>query len=252
MTPPQILAATRAPSRTIHSLLASPWARMLIPSLSDLFFLAILIWLFASGSYGWQGLLLDGDAGWHIRTGQYILDHHAVPHQDLYSFSKAGAPWYAWEWGSDVLFGSLHRIAGLKGVVLFTGVVLALFSTSLIRRMVWRGVHLFVALVVALLSVGAASIHFLARPHILTLLFLSISVWLIESDREKRSQRIWLLVPLTIVWTNVHGGFLALIAILGLCTLGTAVEAWIAHEAFGGIWWRTAGRYASLTAASAA
>jgi hypothetical protein len=250
MTPPQTLPAMRAPARSIESVLTARWARVLIPSLSDLFFLAILVWLFmSSGAAGWQGLLLDGDAGWHIRTGQYILDHHAVPHQDLYSFSKPGAPWFAWEWGSDVLFGWLQRMGGLKAVVLFTGVVLALYATTLIRRMIWRGVHLFVALGVALLSVGSASIHFLARPHIFTLLFLSISVWLVADDRENQSRRIWLLIPLTIVWTNLHGGFLALIALLGLCSVGTALEAWSAKEAWGGLWWRNAARYAALAAA---
>jgi hypothetical protein len=253
MTPPQVLPGMRAPVRSIESVLTARWARILIPSLSDMFFLAILVWLFmSSGAAGWQGLLVDADAGWHIRTGQYILDHHAVPHQDLYSFSKPGAPWYAWEWGSDVLFGWLHRLAGLKGVVLFTGVLLAGFATTLIRRMIWRGVHVFVALAVALLSVGAASIHFLARPHIFTLLFLSIAVWLIELDREKQSRRIWLLVPLTIVWTNLHGGFLALIAVLGLCAVGTAIEAFAAGEAWGGLWWRSAVRYLGLAAACAA
>jgi hypothetical protein len=250
MTPPQTLAALRAPARSAESVLTARWARVFVPTLSDLFFLAILVWLFmSSGAAGWQGLLVDGDAGWHIRTGQYILDHHSVPHRDLYSFSKPGAPWYAWEWGSDVVFGWLERVAGLKGVVLFTGVVLAGFATSLIRRMVWRGVHLFVAVGVALLSVGAASIHFLARPHIFTLLFLSIAVWMVECDREKQSNRIWLLVPLTIVWTNLHGGFLALIALLGLCAVGTALEAWSAKEAWGGLWWRRAARYLALGAA---
>ncbi len=253
MTPPQVLTGVRPPARSIESVLTARWARLLIPSLSDMFFLAILLWLFmSSGAAGWQGLLLDADAGWHIRTGEYIMAHHAVPHQDLYSFSKAGQPWYAWEWGSDVLFGWLHHIAGLKGVVLFTGVLLSLFATTLMRRMIWRGVHVFVTLGVALLSVGAASIHFLARPHIFTLLFLSISVWLIELDREKQSRRIWLLVPLTIVWTNLHGGFLSLIAVLGLCAIGTAVEAFAAHEAWGGMWWRSAGRYLGLAAACAA
>jgi hypothetical protein len=243
----------RAPARNLESILTARWARVLIPSLSDLFFLAILVWLFmSSGAAGWQGLLADADAGWHIRTGQYILDHHAVPHRDLYSFSKPGAPWFAWEWGSDVLFGWLERIAGLKGVVLFTGVLIAAFSLTLIRRMIWRGVHLFVALAVALLAVGSASIHFLARPHIFTLLFLSIAVWMIESDRENQSRRIWLLVPLTILWTNLHGGFLALIALLGLCAVGTALEAWSAKEVWGGLWWRSAARYAALAAACAA
>src|ERR1700722_6384803 len=137
MTPPQTLVELRLPGRSIHSVLTSRWARLLIPSLSDLFFLAILVWLFmSSGASGWQGLLADADAGWHIRTGQYILDHHAVPRQDLYSFSKPGAPWTAWEWGSDVIYGLLHRWAGLKGVVLAAGVIIAVFATTLVRRMI--------------------------------------------------------------------------------------------------------------------
>src|SRR5580693_3836095 len=229
MTSPQALSGVRIPGRSIESVLAKRWARLVIPSLSDLFFLAILGWLFmSSGSAGWQGLLVDGDVGWHIRTGQYILDHHAVPHHDLYSFSKPDAPWYAWEWLTDVIDGSVHRLAGLKGIVLLAGVVIAIFATTLIRRMVWRDVHLFVAMIVALVGVGSASIHFLARPHIFTLLLLSISVWMIEADRKQRSRRIWLLVPITVVWTNLHGGFLALIAVLALTAAGSAVEAWIA------------------------
>ncbi|MGD1091649.1 MAG: hypothetical protein ABSB35_06600 [Bryobacteraceae bacterium] len=226
MTSPQTLTAIPPPARSIESVLTNRWARIFVPSLSDLFFLAILIWVFMSSSSGWQGLLVDGDVGWHIRSGEYILDHHAVPHHDLYSFSKPNAPWYAWEWLTDVIDASLHRISGLKGIVLLAGVVIALFATTLLRRMVWRGVNLFIAMIVALLGVGAASMHFLARPHIFTLLLLSVSVWMLEADRRSPSRRIWWLVPLTIVWTNLHGGFLALIAVLGLAAVGTAAEAW--------------------------
>jgi hypothetical protein len=259
--PPTSTSAPR-PSKSIESVLASRWARILIPSLSDLFFLAILVWLFLSGgAAGWQGLLADADVGWHIRTGDYILQHHAVPHQDLYSFSKPGAPWYAWEWLTDVIDGGLHQMAGLKGVVLASAVIIALFATALVRRMVWRGVHLLVALAVALLGVGAASIHFLARPHIYTLLFLSISMWLIEADRKSYREGvrgyIWWLVPLAAVWTNMHGGFLALIAVLGLTTVGMAIETFLRMDTFletrtGAGDWRNVWRYAALTGACAA
>jgi hypothetical protein len=233
----------------MDSVLTRPWARLLIPSLSDLFFLAILIWLFmSSGAAGWQGLLADADVGWHIRTGEYILDHHAVPHVDLYSFSKPGAPWYAWEWLTDLLYGGLHRAAGLKGIVLLAAILISLFALTLIRRMVSRGVHLFVALMVALLAVGGSSMHFLARPHLLTLVLLSISVWMIEEDRKRPSSRIWWLVPITMVWTNLHGGFLALIVVLGLAVAGTAIEAWFGFAAT----IRDAVRYLKLTLACAA
>jgi hypothetical protein len=238
MTSPQTLATV-----SVDSVLASRWARLLFPSLSDLFFLALLVWLFMSAA-GWQALLVDADVGWHIRTGEYILDHHAVPRHDLYSFSKPGAPWYAWEWLSDVIFGSVHRLAGLKGVVLLAGVVIAAFATTLIRRMVWRGVNVFVAILVSLAAVRSAWMHFLARPHIFTLLLLSISVWMLEADRKARSRKIWLLVPLTVVWTNLHGGFLALIAVLGLNALGTVVETWMNRAQ-----WRDAVRYAALAGA---
>jgi type IV secretory pathway VirB2 component (pilin) len=236
----------------IENLLRNRWARLSIPSLSDLFFVAVFVWVCMSGgAAGWEGLLADADVGWHIRTGEWILDHHAVPHHDLYSFSKPDAPWYAWEWGSDVIFGSLHRAAGLKGVVLLAGVLIALFAWTLLRRMVGGGVHLLWAMVVALLGVGAASIHFLARPHMFTLLFLSLAVWMIDVDREqssaKSARRLWLLVPLTLVWTNLHGGFLALIAVLGLTAVGIAVEALLGRGDF-----RHAARYLALSAACAA
>ncbi len=248
MTPAQTIPAARPASRSIESVLESRWARLLIPSLSDLFFLAILIWLFVSGGgMGWAGLLADADVGWHIRTGEYILDNLTVPTQDLYSFSKPGAPWFAWEWLSDVIDGGLHRVFGLKGVVLLAALVISAFATTLVRRMVWRGSNLFIAMLVALLGVGASTIHFLARPHIFTLLLLSISVWMIESDRQRATRRIWLLVPMTAVWTNLHGGFLALIAVLGLTAVGTGIEVWLGN----GRTIRDAVRYAKLTAACA-
>jgi hypothetical protein len=256
VTSPQSIAAGSPLSHKkgirIDHLLLNRWARLSIPSLSDLFFVALLVWVCMSGgAAGWEGLLADADIGWHIRTGEWIIDHHAVPHQDLYSFSKAGATWYAWEWGSDVIYGGLHRMAGLKGVTLLAGVLIALFGWTLLRRMVGRGVHLLWAMIVSLLGVGAASIHFLARPHLFTLLFLSIAVWMIELDRteasEKSARRLWLLVPLTVVWTNLHGGFLALIAVLGLTAVGIAVEAFMVRGSF-----RTALRYLALAAACAA
>jgi hypothetical protein len=247
----------------MNAVLQRRWGRVFVPSLSDLLFVALIAWLFMSaGAHGWQSLLADADVGWHIRTGEYILNHHAVPHQDLYSFSKPGAPWYAWEWLTDVIDAALFRLAGLKGVVLMAGVVIALFATTLMRRVVDAGAHLFVALLVVLLGVGSASIHFLARPHVFTLLLLSIAMGIIEADRrsEKRpihgdwksSRRIWWLVPITLVWTNLHGGFLILIALLGLAASGAAAEEWIAKAPGERANWGPALHWAKLTAACAA
>jgi hypothetical protein len=80
-------------------------------------------------------------------------------------------------------------------------------------------------LIVFQLWVGASSLHFLARPHVFTLLLMAISLWLIDRDRRVPSSWIWLLVPLTVLWVNLHGGFAALIVSLLVIATGTALEA---------------------------
>jgi hypothetical protein len=197
--------------------------RWLLPSLADCFFLSLLAWLFVAGS-GWSGLLADGDTGWHIRTGEFILDHQQLPARDLFSFSKAGEQWLAWEWLSDVLLAGLYRALGLKGVVLAAALAACASVTLVLRHALWRGANSFVALAACLMGAGASSIHYLARPHVFTLGLLAASLWILERDRRRPTPAVWLLIPISVLWVNVHGGFLALLVCLVVLAIGTALE----------------------------
>lgn len=205
-------------------------SRLLVPSFSDLFFLFVLTWSFVSFADGWFRLLMDGDTGLHIRIGEYILASHQVPTHDLFAFSKPGQTWYAFEWLSEVLFGGLHLAWGLKGVVLLSGIVLSLFVTVLFRKMLALGANPWIALLLTLITANASNIHFHARPHIFTLLFLTIAAWMVQADRITRTRAIWLLVPLTTLWTNLHGGFFILFAYLGILVAGSVAEALLFPE----------------------
>jgi hypothetical protein len=184
------------------------WGKILIPSLSDLFFLALIGWLFGIGM-GWSGLLLDGDTGWHIRTGDYILQNGFVPHHDIFSWSKSGAPWFAWEWLTDVQYSWLHARWGLGGVAVFSGLLICASAYVLLKVMVWAGANAFISGVLTLLYVGGSSLHHHARPHVWTLFLFAIATGLLVRDRRRPSRALWLLPPLTCVWANLHGGFLA-------------------------------------------
>ena len=209
------------------------WGKALIPSLSDFFFIAVFVWLFVAGASGWKALLMDGDAGWHIRVGEYVLDHHAVPTHDLFSFSRPSAPWFAWEWLTDVVYGLLFRIAGLKAIVLLAAILIAVYATVLLRYSIWRGANTLLAAFMVLLTIGSSSVHFLARPHLVTLLLVPVSFWMIEADRRENSRAIWLLIPITALWTNLHGGFLMLLACLAILTLGSLIEIRVAGRSAG-------------------
>jgi hypothetical protein len=211
----------------------------------------MVVWLFIWGPSGWISLLGDGDTGWHIRTGQYILEHHSVPTQDLFSFSRPGAAWFAWEWLTDVTYAVLFQMGGLKAIVLQAGVMIAAFATVVLRYTLWRGANSLVAAFTTLLAVGASSMHFLARPHLFTLLLLPICLWLVEADRRKNTRWLWALIPLTALWTNLHGGFVIFLACLGLLVAACGVEVVLEHSQGlvgqkGAASWRPLRRYSLL------
>ncbi len=215
--------------------------RLLVPSYSDWLFVALIGWLFVAGA-GWSILLADGDTGWHIRAGEYVLDTHTVPHEDLFSYSKPGAPWFAWEWLADVLLALAWRGAALRGVVLLAGLLISTYLLLLFRYMLWRGANLFLAMAGCLAVAGASGIHYLARPHVFTLLLWTLSLWILDRDRKREGRLVWTLIPLTAVWANLHAGFLALVVSLAVLALAALAERDV----------RRAWRHAALAAGCAA
>jgi hypothetical protein len=186
----------------------------LAPTLPDLFFALLLVATFGQ-TYRWQALLGDGDTGWHIRTGEYILDR-GVPMHDLFSFSRAGQPWFAWEWLSDLIFGQMHRWWGIEGVAVLGVLLVCLPPTLLFAWLLRRGGGAWVSLVVTLAAASAARIHYLARPHLFSLVLLVAGLWLLDEDRRSPTPWLWTLVPMAGLWANLHGAFAAWLAILGL------------------------------------
>ena len=148
----------------------SQFAVKWLPSLADFAFLMPLTFLFGRMD-GMRSLLSDCDTGWHIRTGDWIIANGWVPLRDIFSFTKPGAPWFAWEWLSDVLFARLNALGGLQAVAMFAILMLSVTFGALFL-LLRRKSNPILAIAVTMLAAGASSIHWLARPHLFTLLFL--------------------------------------------------------------------------------
>ena len=215
--------------------LRSQLGRLLVPSVLDVFFLALLLAAFAHPQ-GLRALLSDGDTGWHIRTGELVLETGHAPVADPFSFSRFGQPWFAWEWLSDVVLAETWRWRGLAGVAALAGAVLALAATALLARMLRRGCGLWIGLAAALAAVSASSVHYLARPHIFSILLYTVALWILAEDRLRRGPAVWLLAPLTALWVNLHAGFVAWLATLGLLLALCAAERdWSQVRRYGGL-----------------
>ena len=213
------MAATTTPSELAAATQTRRW-QIFKPSLGDFLIFLTLFWAFLAYPGSWTEFNGDADTGLHIRTGEYVLTHHWVPTQDLYSFSKPHETWYAFEWLSCTIYAALHGAVGLPGILALSAIMIVLLPFLWLRDSLARGATPMLALPLIFLGYRAASIHFLARPHVFTLLIFSIAVAMIESDRRRNSRALWFLVPLTILWTNLHGGFAILPVYLGVLVAG--------------------------------
>src|SRR6516162_9728104 len=187
----------------------------LLPSMEDFAFLLPIMFLFGRMD-GVKTLLGDGDTGWHIRTGEWILANHHVPLTDLFSYTKLGQPWIAWEWLSEVVFAWLNARGGLA-LVLLVSILLLAVTFVLLFRLARRKASPAVAFLVLPLAIATSSVHWLARPHLFSMLFLLLFYSVLDEVREGKS-RIFGLVLLpaaTIIWANLHAGFFLGIVLTG-------------------------------------
>jgi hypothetical protein len=180
---------------------------------SGLVLALIAVWLFAQSAFS-PGVLGDGDTWSHLATGEWMLAHGAVPRADPFSHSMPGAPWTAHEWLSEIFLAVAFRGGGWSGVTLLTAAAAAgaalIMGLRVARDLPSAALGVAVALGVALWLP-----NLLARPHVLALpLVAAWTVGLMEA-RDRNAAPPLLLVPLMTLWSNMHGGFVFGLALIG-------------------------------------
>src|SRR2546421_677546 len=110
-------------------------------------------------------VLRDPDTFWHIRTGQWILQHREFPHADNFSYTFFDKPWIAKEWLSQLLLALAFEVGGWSGVVMLTAGTCAAI-VAIMTPYLMSVLRFSAALGLAVVTYCLISPHFLARPHI--------------------------------------------------------------------------------------
>ncbi|MSP02316.1 MAG: hypothetical protein EXR07_14880 [Acetobacteraceae bacterium] len=188
------------------------------------------------------GILADPDTLWQIHTGDLILRTGAIPHADPFSYTAQGERWFAHEWLAETLMALANRTGGWRGVMTLTaaaaGVTMGLLLYHLRRFMA-----LLPAVAVMLLGIANCAGSLLARPHVLAWPCLELWCAGLVIARARGRAPSWWLLPVMVVWVNLHGSFM-----LGLLLpLAFLIEA--AIEA-GPAWRQPVIQWARFTAAA--
>jgi hypothetical protein len=179
--------------------------------------LLLLFALYACPAVVVMRTALDSDIWWHLRTGQWIVEHAAVPLTDPFSSFGQDRPWLAYSWLFEVLIYGLYRGLGLAGIVLFRVVVVFLVAVAIHGFVAKRESRLLPAAGLVGLAFLALSELMNERPWLFTILFSVLTLDLVLDLRAGRSRRdLWLLPVLYAVWANLHIQFVYGLFLLAL------------------------------------
>jgi len=172
---------------------------------------------------------VDPDLWWHLRTGEWILEHHAVPHSDSFSFTRADAQWVSHEWLSEVTFFALWKSGGPAALIIFSSIITTIGFLFLYFRCPTEPHWAAAATVIGAL---ASAPCWGTRPQMFTFALASLLLWLL--NRAEHFPRCLLCIPpLFLLWLNLHAGFALGPALLTLYTLGLGVEVATGRTAWG-------------------
>jgi hypothetical protein len=215
-------STARSPGSDIDPV-AAPWW---LPSPVALAFLGIV--LLAALFFG-DSLLNrenDGDVPRHIAHGTRMLDQGAILTRDPFSYTKPNAPIIESEYGFQVIVAYLYRHAGLIALGLMSVLLIAGAHTFQAALLLCSGVPPSLALLTVAFGAAIASKHWVARPHLVSLMFLMALLWMYRCYPRRRT--LW-LIPMFALWANIHPGWLYALVFLAILCVGHFLE-WLINR----------------------
>ena len=205
---------------------------LILPSIADVLFIALFMYMaFSSGGK----LLNDGDTGYHIRAGEFILNNFSIPTCDSFSFISPALDWTAHEWLAEVIMAAVHRYSGMTGLVLFF-IFLISFSYSLLFKTIrYRSEHIVVSIAIVLLATASSQLHWLARPHVFSFVLMILWYDIIDSFQYKNRNMLLFLPFIMLLWVNLHGGFMGGFILLGVYLAGNILTYFFCNGGKGGV-----------------
>ena len=158
---------------------------------------------------------IGADSRWLAALGKIIADRGRIPHGIPYA-SAPSAGWHNVPVLAELILAGLTSAAGNRGLLLAQVVAVAVGLAILGWDLRRAGASDTAGTAVLLLVVVAALPTLLViRSQLFSLLFFPALIALLRTEGRRSSARVWLLLPLFAVWSNLHGAVLVGVAVAG-------------------------------------
>lgn len=167
----------------------------------------------------------DWDIFWQLQSGKYIWQTQSMIRTDTFTLAAATPRWEHC-WLHDLIFYAVWSVGGYTAMSLLKGALIAATAVVLAAVAKRRGTSLPALLLVLPLAVLLTFGFWRDRPQLWSYLGFAVLLWLLEDFQERGGRRIFLLVPLVILWVNLHAGVLIVFPVLLAYLAAAAVEDW--------------------------
>lgn len=178
---------------------------LLLPALGDILWLSVFFLVLMRGRHM---INADGDLALHLNLGKYILQFKEIPLRDVFSHTMTGQPVTQHEWLTAVIFRFAETQFGLTGVIFICAVIIATAFWFLYNHSRKSSVTILMPFLAALLAMVISMTHWLARPHLVTFLLLTLWMMTLTQLRSGKTNRWWVMPLIMLAWVNLHGGFI--------------------------------------------
>jgi len=168
--------------------------------------------------------LSDYDLWWHLAGGRWIVEHHAIPRLDPFSFTSSRNEWVDLHWLFQLLIYACYRLAGPEGLILLQTLF---FSATLILLLRYADQARFgpAALLGGLVYLLVGQGNFVTRPNFLSFFLVALTLVLLDRHRRRRGLEVYWLAPLMVLWTNCHSLFVVGLALIAAWVLGEFLDS---------------------------
>jgi hypothetical protein len=150
---------------------------------------------------------LFADSLFDLYAGRYIIRHHRVPHQNVFTSVAHGTDWVDQQWLAHVLYYGAWAVGGYRLLALFSAVLVTSGFALLALLMLRRGVPATRMFAWTLAAFGVCMGNTGIRAQSFGYPCLAIILWLILADdgAPRLRARTWLVIPVLLLWANTHG-----------------------------------------------
>ena len=180
----------------------------------------------------------DTDMWWHLGAGRAIVTTGHIPYTDEFSFTVRGKPWTDVYWLGQAGMYWLRVLGGDAALALMVAALAVVAFIFVYWQM--NGRPLLRAFIVVL-TAAASSVIWSPRPQMFSFALLGVTGYIVYLFKWRRVNRLWVLVPVFVLWANLHGGYALGLMLIGSVIAGEVLNRLTNYTAAEVLSWREIG-----------